>query len=48
MGTLSYTTAVSLDQGRAEISSKHVGSTGSHADASATLWLDGAATNPAR
>lgn len=31
-----------------QISDTHVGSTGSHADASATLWLDGAATNPAR
>ena len=30
------------------ISSKHVGSSGSHADASDTLWLDGAATNPDR
>lgn len=25
---------------------KHVGSTGSHRDASETLWLDGAATKP--
>jgi hypothetical protein len=25
---------------------KHVGSTGSHRDESATLWLDGAATKP--
>ncbi|GAA4259857.1 DUF4287 domain-containing protein [Dietzia aurantiaca] len=31
-----------------EISDKHVGTGGSHADASATLWLDGAATNPDR
>lgn len=31
-----------------EIGEKHVGSTGAHADASATLWLDGAATNPDR
>ncbi|MGW8593006.1 DUF4287 domain-containing protein [Dietzia sp. NPDC055343] len=31
-----------------EISEKHVGTGGSHADASATLWLDGAATNPDR
>ncbi len=31
-----------------EISDAHVGSTGAHADASATLWLDGAATNPNR
>lgn len=30
------------------ISSKHVGTGGSHADASDTLWLDGAATNPDR
>lgn len=30
------------------ISSKHVGSSGSHADTSDTLWLDGAATNPDR
>lgn len=30
------------------ISAKHVGSTGTHRDESATLWLDGAATNPAR
>ncbi|MGY1734173.1 DUF4287 domain-containing protein [Geodermatophilus sp. SYSU D01045] len=29
------------------ISAKHVGSTGSHRDASDTLWLDGRATNPA-
>ncbi|ACZ32342.1 hypothetical protein Xcel_3342 [Xylanimonas cellulosilytica DSM 15894] len=28
------------------ISDKHVGSDGSHRDASDTLWLDGAATNP--
>jgi len=31
-----------------QISDKHVGSGGTHADASATLWLDGAATNPQR
>ncbi|WP_314035598.1 DUF4287 domain-containing protein [Dietzia sp. CH92] len=31
-----------------KISDKHVGSGGSHADASDTLWLDGAATNPNR
>ena len=31
-----------------EISDKHVDTGGSHADASATLWLDGAATNPDR
>ncbi|MFD1824482.1 MULTISPECIES: DUF4287 domain-containing protein [Mumia] len=30
-----------------KISSKHVGTTGTHSDASDTLWLDGAATNPA-
>ena len=30
-----------------EIGDKHVGTTGSHRDASATLWLDGAATKPA-
>ncbi|GAA1571286.1 DUF4287 domain-containing protein [Kribbella hippodromi] len=29
------------------ISDKHVGSTGTHADASNMLWLDGKATNPA-
>jgi hypothetical protein len=28
------------------ISSKHVGSDGSHADASDELWLDGRASNP--
>lgn len=28
------------------IDSKHVGSTGSHRDESATLWLDGAASAP--
>ena len=32
----------------AKISAKHVGTTGSHADATDTLWLDGAATNPNR
>lgn len=31
-----------------EISSKHVGTSGTHADATSTLWLDGAATNPDR
>lgn len=30
------------------ISGKHVGTSGTHADASDTLWLDGAATNPNR
>jgi hypothetical protein len=30
------------------ISNKHVDDGGSHADASDTLWLDGAATNPHR
>lgn len=29
------------------IDAEHVGSTGSHRDASDTLWLDGAATRPA-
>lgn len=29
-----------------KISSKHVGSTGSHRDESDTLWLDGKATRP--
>jgi len=29
------------------ISAKHVGTTGTHRDASDTLWLDGKATNPA-
>lgn len=29
-----------------QISSKHVGATGSHRDATDTLWLDGAATRP--
>lgn len=29
-----------------EISDAHVGRAGSHGDPSATLWLDGAATNP--
>ena len=29
-----------------KIDAKHVGSGGTHADASDTLWLDGAATNP--
>lgn len=29
-----------------KIDPKHVGSDGSHSDASDTLWLDGAATNP--
>jgi len=31
-----------------QISAKHVGSTGTHADNSDTLWLDGAASNPMR
>lgn len=30
-----------------QISEKHVGSGGTHADASSTLWLDGKATRPA-
>ncbi|WP_402463087.1 DUF4287 domain-containing protein [Isoptericola aurantiacus] len=30
-----------------QIGDKHVGSSGSHRDASDTLWLDGAATRPA-
>ncbi|MFD5213244.1 DUF4287 domain-containing protein [Microbacterium sp. NPDC058345] len=30
-----------------QISAKHVGTTGTHADDSDTLWLDGKATNPA-
>ncbi len=30
-----------------QISDKHVGSDGVHADASDTLWLDGKASNPA-
>jgi hypothetical protein len=30
----------------ATIGDKHVGTTGSHRDESATLWLDGAATKP--
>ncbi len=29
-----------------QISDTHVGSGGTHSDASDTLWLDGAATNP--
>lgn len=29
-----------------QISSKHVGTTGTHADASDTLWLDGKHSNP--
>jgi hypothetical protein len=29
-----------------QIDAKHVGTTGSHRDASDTLWLDGAATRP--
>jgi hypothetical protein len=29
-----------------QIDSKHVGSSGSHRDASDTLWLDGVATKP--
>lgn len=31
-----------------KIDPKHVGTTGTHRDASDTLWLDGKATNPAR
>jgi len=31
-----------------QISDTHVGTGGSHADASDTLWLDGAASNPDR
>jgi hypothetical protein len=31
---------------RGEQITTHVGSGGTHADASDTLWLDGAATNP--
>ena len=31
-----------------QISDKHVGSGGAHADASNTLWLDGKDTNPDR
>jgi hypothetical protein len=31
-----------------QISDKHVGTTGTHADESKTLWLDGKDTNPAR
>ena len=31
----------------AGIDAKHVGTTGTHRDASDTLWLDGKATNPA-
>lgn len=31
-----------------QISAKHVGSGGPHADASDMLWLDGMATNPQR
>jgi hypothetical protein len=30
-----------------QIDAKHVGSTGTHGDASDTLWLDGKATKPA-
>ena len=30
-----------------QISDKHVGSGGTHADPSNVLWLDGKATNPA-
>ena len=32
----------------AKIDAKHVGSGGTHADASDTLWLDGRATDPNR
>jgi hypothetical protein len=31
-----------------QISAKHVGSGGTHSDPTDTLWLDGAATDPAR
>ncbi|MCY1657932.1 hypothetical protein QNA14_16495 [Dietzia kunjamensis] len=31
-----------------KIDPKHVGEGGAHSDASDTLWLDGAATNPDR
>ena len=31
-----------------QIDAKHVGSDGTHRDATDTLWLDGAATNPNR
>lgn len=31
-----------------QISDKHVGTAGTHADASDTLWLDGKDTNPSR
>ncbi|WP_017587708.1 DUF4287 domain-containing protein [Nocardiopsis ganjiahuensis] len=31
-----------------KIDAKHVGTSGSHRDASAELWLDGKATNPDR
>ncbi len=31
-----------------KISAEHVGSDGTHADPSDTLWLEGKATNPAR
>lgn len=31
-----------------QISDKHVGTGGTHSDASNMLWLDGAATNPNR
>ena len=31
-----------------QIDAKHVGTGASHSDASATLWLDGKASNPAR
>lgn len=31
-----------------QISTKHVGTDGTHSDATDTLWLDGAATNPNR
>ena len=31
-----------------QISDKHVGATGTHADASDTLWLEGKETNPSR
>jgi len=37
---------VHVIQNGPEISTKHVGTDGVHRDATDTLWLDGAATNP--
>ncbi|BDZ65378.1 DUF4287 domain-containing protein [Agromyces mangrovi Wang et al. 2018] len=37
-----------ISKGPKIVPAKHVGSDGSHRDASDTLWLDGAATNPNR